>query len=150
MKRWELFLTGALYGWTFLFRGTGLPLIVPVVALYVVAMRGWWKPLAVVAGFTAFLLGVGFYNQWRHGEFGLIGPQEATLASALFSYQLFSSDNGDTSQEMDSALRGCMGYIDYQDIPRHTSSFINHHFKACLEPLWGTDEVTARDVLRPA
>jgi hypothetical protein len=144
VKNWELFAAGALYGWTFLFRGTGLPLIVPVVAIYYVVMRGWWKPLAVVAGFSVFLLAVGFYNQWRHGEFGLVGPQEATLASALFSYHLFSPDNGDNSREMDRALRECMGYLDYHDIPRHSSSFINHHFKSCLEPLWGRDGLTAK------
>jgi hypothetical protein len=139
----ELFLFGALCGWTFLFRGTGLPLIIPVLLVYYFLTRTWVKPLAILAGFTIFLLGVAAFNQWRYGEFGLVGPQQGTLASALFSYHLFSPENGPVSQEMDAALRSCMGYIDYDDVPRFSSNFIFHHFGRCLDPLWGVEQVTA-------
>jgi hypothetical protein len=140
---WELFLFGALCGWTFLFRGTGLPLIIPVLMVYFFLTRSWVKPVAILAGFAIFLLGVAGFNQWRYGEFGIVGPQQGTLASALFSYHLFSPENGPVSREMDSALRGCMGYIDYDDVPRFTSNFIFHHFGRCLEPLWGVEQITA-------
>ena len=106
---WELFLFGALCGWTFLFRGTGLPLIAPVLLVYIFLTRTWVKPLAVLAGFAIFLLAVATFNQWRYGEFGIVGPQQGTLASALFSYHLSRRKMGGLARN-GCCLRSCMGY----------------------------------------
>jgi|GEM_PF-2883424 len=139
---WELFLCGILYGWTLLFRGTGLPLIVPILAIYYFFTRTWFKPLVVMMGFSCFLLTVGLYNQWRYAEFGIIGPQSDTLASALFSYHLFSPENGSTSKEIHEQLSGCMGYLDYHDVPRSINYFIYGHYNPCMEQRWEVDEIT--------
>ncbi len=143
LRLWEIFAFGMLCGWTLLFRGTGLPLIVPIALIYAFLTRGITRPLALLAGFAVFLLAVGLYNQWRYDEFGLVGPQDDTLVSSLFSYHLFSPENGPTSARIDAALRECMGYLDYDDVPRYINNFIYGHYNLCLVPQWGQAEVTA-------
>lgn len=132
LSLWELFAFGLLCGWTFLIRGTGLGLIVPVILLYAYITRSWIKPLTLLVGFAVFLLGVSSYNQWRYGHAGLIGPQDSTLASSLFSYHLFSPENGTVSRQIDDHLRNCMGYLDYDDVPRYRNNFIYGAFQPCL------------------
>jgi hypothetical protein len=88
-------------------------------------------------------LGVVGYNQWRYGHAGLIGPQDSTLASSLFSYHLFSPDNGDTSREIDGYLRACMGYLDYDDVPRYQHNFIYGAFEPCLYTVMSEPEVAS-------
>lgn len=143
LTAWELFAFGLLCGWTFLIRGTGLGLIVPALVLYAYITRSWTKPLALLAGFAVFLFGVVGYNQWRYGQSGLIGPQDSTLASSLFSYHLFSPDNGATSREIDGQLRACMGYLDYDDVPRYQNNFIYGAFQPCLYTLMSRPDVAS-------
>jgi len=129
-----------LYAWTFLFRGTGLVLIAPVLLVYGVAWRGWRKPLWVLVGFAAFLLGVAGFNQWRYNEFGLVGPQHNTFEVGLFAYHLFSPENGEASARIDAALRECMGYLDYDDTQRYGFMFLTH-YQQCLHPQWASNTV---------
>ena len=150
MTYWELFLFGLFCGWTFLIRGTGLGLIVPLLALYAYTTRSWTKSIALLAGFAVFLLGVSNYNLWRYGHAGLIGPQDSTLASSLFSYHLFSPDNGATSQKIDSYLRECMGYLDYDDVPRYQNNFIYGAFQPCLFTVMSAEMLHLQRPLRCA
>ncbi len=145
VRRWELVTAGVLYAWTFLFRGTGLVLIVPVLLVYGVAWRRWRKPLWVLAGFAAFLLGVAGFNQWRYNAFGLISPEYGygTAEAGLFAYHLFSPDNGEASARIDAALRTCMGYLDYDDVQRHSIVFLTH-FHPCLNARWDRATIHSR------
>ncbi len=142
LPRWELMAAGILYSWTFLLRGPGIVLIVPVAVIYLL----WHRRYAVwiVTGFLAFILIVTGFNRWRYGEFGLIGPQHDTLASALFFYHQFAPENGPASARIDAALRDCMPYLDYEDVPRHGSGryFIFSHYNPCLLQTWSRDELT--------
>jgi hypothetical protein len=52
--------------------------------------------------------------------------------SGLYSYHLFSPDNGPESAALDADLRTCMGYLDYDDVPRYENFFIYNHFKFCM------------------
>jgi hypothetical protein len=141
VRSWEFVMFGVLCAWTFLFRGTGLPLIVPVMLIYALMYRRWRQPLLILGGFSAFLLMVGTYNQLRFNQFGLIGPQHDTIVSALFSYHLFSPENGEVSQRLDTQLRNCMGYIDYDDVPLN-NVFIYHRFNPCTEVFGNRQERT--------
>jgi hypothetical protein len=132
LRAWELVTAGVLFGWTLLFRGTGVPLIPVLLVVYAVMTRALRPALLVALGIGLFLAGVLIHSQWRYGETGLVGPQHDTLVSALYSYHLFSPDNGPESAILHTDLRECMGYLDYDDVPRYQSRFIYNHFNHCL------------------
>ncbi|HRL13133.1 MAG TPA: hypothetical protein PKX07_14715, partial [Aggregatilineales bacterium] len=132
LRAWELVAAGVLFGWTLLFRGTGLPLIPVLLVVYALMTRALRPALLVALGIGLFLAGVLSHSQWRYGETGLVGPQHDTLVSALYSYHLFSPENGPESAILHSSLRECMGYLDYDDVPRYQSRFIYNHFNHCL------------------
>jgi hypothetical protein len=132
LRAWELIAAGLLFGWTLLFRGTGLPLIAALLLVYAVMTRALRPALLVALGIGLFLAGVLVHSQWRYGEAGLVGPQHDTLVSALYSYHLFSPGNGGESAALHAGLRECMGYLDYDDVPGYENFFIYNHFNYCL------------------
>ncbi len=142
LRWWEMVLAGILFGWTFLIRGAGVALVIPVILVYAWMTRSWRQPAMVAAGFALLTLSVMSLNLWSYGEFGLVGPQHSTLASALFSYHHFSPDNGPASAQIDAQLRDCQPDIDYDDVPRYRNSFIFAPFEPCMHSRWSPIEVT--------
>jgi len=130
--RWLLILAGLLFFWAFLMRGSGIVLILPTYFIYIFLVKSWRKALWVLIGASVLGLSIATFNLWRWGEFGLLGDQHDTLASALFSYNLFSPENGAESAKLHSDLAACMPYIDYDDVPRYRNVFIYIHLNPCL------------------
>src|SRR5258708_5100981 len=116
LKNWELVLAGFLYGWVTLFRPASIFLAFPIPLLYFWLLRAWKKTALVCAGIVILWLIGGLYNVAQTGKFQLFGGTGIYLYYPLFWNQLFSPDNGPTSQQIDQTLRSCKSDISYTQI----------------------------------
>jgi hypothetical protein len=143
---WGVLLAGALYGWTFTFRPTGLPLLVLMPVLYLWITRSWRKAGGVLAGALAVvLLSASFYG-WRTGHFRLFGEGGIYSAFPLFTYHLFSPENGPVSRQIDAGLRACEGHVEYSAFTRRERNpIIKGQYIPCLRSQgWSEAEIADR------
>jgi 4-amino-4-deoxy-L-arabinose transferase-like glycosyltransferase len=140
---WGLPLAGVLYGWTFTFRPTGLPLLILMPILYLWITRSWRKAGWVLAGGLAVVLASGSFYWWRTGQYRLFGEGGIYSAFPLFTHHLFSAENGPVSSRIDEGLRACDGLVEYSAFTRNErNTIIKGQYIPCLQSQgWSEAEI---------
>jgi hypothetical protein len=137
---WWVVLGGIFYGWTLTIRPSGLLLGIPIILAYAWFTRSIYKTGLVTVGLVSFLLVTGLFNAWRGSEFGISSQTGVFVAYPLFDYDLFSPDNGETSRELDAALRSCYDDPKYGEFnARNANNYIHTFYRRCLNSLSGGD-----------
>lgn len=140
LRWWWLVLAGIFYAWTVTIRPSGLFLIFPVILAYAAFTRSLRKTAWVIAGAVSCLLVMGLFNAWRGSQFEISSQTGVFVAYPLFDYDLFSPANGETSRELDEALRNCYDDPKYGDFnARNANDYIHTFYRRCLNDLSGGD-----------
>jgi hypothetical protein len=127
-----LLLAGLFYGWTVTLRPSGIGFGLAIVLAYGLMTRRWRVGAWVAGGLALFILGSALVNLWRVEHFGISGNTGVFLGVPLFSYDLFSPQNGPASAELDDLLRQCLGDPDYAGVRANYTYVILYTYRQCF------------------
>jgi hypothetical protein len=146
LKAWEFFAAGVCHMLAFTIRPSGILLFPVAVGAYLLFISRSWHKIALLCagGVIVILLNAGFAFT-QIGKLNLVGSPGYYLAFPLFSYRLFSPDNGPASEELADVLERC----DLRDVyPEVTDLNSNQFFWQQALPCmtnqlnWSTEAVS--------